>query len=530
MPERSTRRRFLQSTATVGAALGASDLAAFADLSPATPAETWVTPDIVRYSPDIEPTVRLMEDTPIEKCPEMLAEQLRRGASYRQLLAGLFLAALRGPSSIAHSVFVIHSAHKLSLDAPIEERLLPLFWALNNYKYWYNWHAQNPDRLSPFKGVLPAADTAEDEFHAAMRQADGMKAEAAMLALLRNRGASHVISLLWPYGAQDCVDVGHCAITVSNVCRVLPTIGWQHAEPMLRWTLHRLISKGDQTYLPNRERVGQAADKLPRNWASKDGDKEVTRELLAHIRDLKTSEACDLVVTNLTESKAHAGAIWDAIHLNAGEVMMRKADDGHSLHANTAANALRHAFQRSDVPADRLLILLQAIGWQCQSRRRKMETDAQWQASTLRIDDLTGAPIPTTEHEATNEILASLSTQPYEAARKAFALSQQHANAQIFQHTARRLTAAKSTVNAHDIKFPIAIFEDYAQVSPVWRPHLLATSVYWLKGSDTPDSTVIQQAREAIRKRRTHGRTTVSADGAITPKDKATPKSFNERC
>lgn len=500
MPDRDTRRQFLQSTAVVGAALGASDLAAFAELSPVTPAETRVTPDIVRYSPDIEPLVRLMEDTPIEKCPEMLTEQLRLGKSYRQLLAGLFLAALRGPSSIAHSVFVIHSAHEMSLDARVEERLLPLFWALNNYKYWYNWHAQNPNRLSPFKGALPSAEAAETEFHAAMRQADGTKAEAALLSLLHSRGASHVMGLLWPYGAQDCVDVGHCAITVSNVCRVLPTIGRQYAEPMLRWVLHRLISTGDQTYLPNRERARQAIDKLPGNWAASNGETGVARELLAHMRDLKTSEACDLAVTCLTTGKAQAGAIWDAIHLNAGEVMMRKADDGHSLHANTAANALHHAFHTSDVPADRLLILLQAIGWQCQSRRRKMETDAQWRDSTLKIDELTGAAIPATQGETTSEILASLSAQPHTVARKAFALSQQYPDAQVYQGAVRRLTVAKSTVNAHDMKFPIAIFEDYAQVSPIWRPHLLATSVYWLKGSDTPDSAVIQQAREAVRK------------------------------
>ena len=500
MSDRKTRRTFLQSTAAVGAALGASELAAFADLSPATAGETRVTPDIVHYSPDMEPTVRLMEDTPIEKCPEMLAEQLRLGASYRQLLAGLFLAALRGPSSIAHSVFVIHSAHEISLDARAEERLLPLFWALNNYKYWYNWHAQNPNRLSPFKGVLPSSETAEMEFHAAMRQADGTKAEAAMVSLLRSKGASHVMALLWPYGAQDCVDVGHCAIGVSNVCRVLPTIGWRHAEPLLRWVLSRLISQGDQTYRPNHERVQHAVGKLPGNWTANDGEKGLTRELLAHIRDLKTSEACDLAVTSLISGKAQAGVVWDAIHLNAGEVMMRRADDGHSLHANTAANALHHAFHRSDVPADRLLILLQAIGWQCQSRRRKMETDAQWRTSTLKIDELTGSPIPATEGEATSEIMASLSTQPHTAARKAFALSQQYPNAQSFQQAARRVTLTKSTVNAHDMKFPIAIFEDYAQVSPVWRPHLLATSVYWLKGSDTPDSAVIQQAREAVRK------------------------------
>jgi hypothetical protein len=239
MSKRTTRRRFLQTTAA-GATLGTSDLAAFLPLSSATAQEPKVTPDIVRYSHDIEPVVRLIEGTSIERCPEMLVQQLKGGMSYRHFLAALFLAALRGPSAIAHSVFVIHSAHQLSLDAPIQERLLPLFWALNNYKYWSHWHTNNPDRLTPFKGIMPSEEKAEAEFHVAMEQMDHAKAEAALICLARTQGAHRVMELLWPYGAKDCVDVGHNAIALSSVWRVLPTIGWQHAEPILRWVLARL--------------------------------------------------------------------------------------------------------------------------------------------------------------------------------------------------------------------------------------------------------------------------------------------------
>jgi hypothetical protein len=48
----------------------------------------------------------------------------------------------------------------------------------------------------------------------------------------------------------------------------------------------------------------------------------------------------------------------------------------------------------------------------------------------------------------------------------------------------------------HDIKFPVAIFEDLDLVSPGWRPHLMAAAAfsYW----ERPDLPVMQQAREAI--------------------------------
>lgn len=481
------------------AALAAGDLAAFLPLSPATDAETRVTPDIVRFSPDIEPLVRLIERTPIERCPEMLAERLRAGTPYRQLLAALFLAALRGPSSIAHSVFVIHSAHQLALDAPMEERLLPLFWSLNNYKYWHAWHTDNPERLPAFRGTLPPEETAEAEFHVAMAQGDQPRAEAALLCLMRSQGMPRVMELLWAHVAKDCADVGHNAIALTSTWRALPTIGWQHAEPILRWALGRLMSQGDPTYRPNQERVRQTVNRLPAGWAAGSGDAGLTRELLALMRSLEDVEACGLIVARLAAGTGRAGAVWDAIHLHAAEVMMRKPDDGHPLHANTAANSLHYAFRMSADPANRLLILLQAVCWQCQHRRRKRETDPEWRASTLRIDEMEEVPISDRPEEAAREVVTALSVGAGEAGGKAFSFARRHPASDAFQAAARRLVLAKASVNAHDIKFPVAIFEDCGHVSPVWRPHLTAASVFWLPEAARPDSLPVEQAREALK-------------------------------
>ena len=94
--------------------------------------EAEVTPDLVKFRPEIEPLVALIERTPREKSAEMAVEQLRRGVGYRQLLAALFLAGIRNinpqpPGFALHCVFVIHSAHLISLEAPADSRLLPLF-------------------------------------------------------------------------------------------------------------------------------------------------------------------------------------------------------------------------------------------------------------------------------------------------------------------------------------------------------------------------------------------------------------------
>ena len=132
------RREFLTNVAGAGL-LGALP-GGQALLAPAVAAkEAKPPPGLVQFSPELEPLVRLIERTPREKCFEVIVDQLRRGVSYRQFVASLFLAGIRDirpqpPGFKFHCVFVIHAAHQLSLDAPIGDRLLPLLWALDNFK------------------------------------------------------------------------------------------------------------------------------------------------------------------------------------------------------------------------------------------------------------------------------------------------------------------------------------------------------------------------------------------------------------
>ena len=59
-------------------------------------------------------------------------------------------------------------------------------------------------------------------------------ADAAVAALARSASAGEVFEMLWRYGARDWRSIGHKAIFVSNSWRALQSIGWQHAEPVLR--------------------------------------------------------------------------------------------------------------------------------------------------------------------------------------------------------------------------------------------------------------------------------------------------------
>src|SRR2546426_12448443 len=82
-----------------------------------------VTADIVKFRPEIEPLVSLIENTPRDKCAEMAVEQLRRGVSYRQMLAAVFLAGIRNinprpPGFALHCGFVLYPSHLVSLEGP----------------------------------------------------------------------------------------------------------------------------------------------------------------------------------------------------------------------------------------------------------------------------------------------------------------------------------------------------------------------------------------------------------------------------
>jgi hypothetical protein len=84
------RRTFLHTTA-----LAAGELAFLARLPRVSAQEARVDPKTVRFAPEIEPLVRLIEDTPKDRVLEEVAARIRRGTSYREVLTSLLLAGVR---------------------------------------------------------------------------------------------------------------------------------------------------------------------------------------------------------------------------------------------------------------------------------------------------------------------------------------------------------------------------------------------------------------------------------------------------
>src|SRR5262249_35794680 len=84
-----TRRDFVQ---TAAAAAGAVSI--LGDLGPIAAGDASPDPNLVRLSPEIEPLVRVIEETPRSQLLEEIAGRIRGGLAYKELLAALFLAGI----------------------------------------------------------------------------------------------------------------------------------------------------------------------------------------------------------------------------------------------------------------------------------------------------------------------------------------------------------------------------------------------------------------------------------------------------
>src|SRR6516165_1173545 len=296
---RATRRSFLQTAATSGALLGLGDLSFLSRLGPVSAAEARLDPKLVRLQPDIEPLVRLLEDSPRERLLEEVAARLRRGLTYREVLAALLLAGVRNVQPRPHvgfkfhAVLVVNSAHLTSLGSPDSDRWLPIFWALDHFKssQAQDVRERNWTMGSVAEAAVPSAGRAREAFIAAMDRWDEPAADAAVAGLARTAGAHEIYELFFRYGCRDFRDIGHKAIYVANSGRTLNCIGWQHAEPVLRSLAYALLqhekvnpAKSDEPAdRPGRQNLARAA-RIREGWYAGRPDSSASADLLSTLR------------------------------------------------------------------------------------------------------------------------------------------------------------------------------------------------------------------------------------------------------
>ncbi len=498
----STRREFLANSAQLGA------FAFLHNLPPLSAQQVQRT--LAPVQADLEPLVRLIEDTPRNRLLEEVGTRIRAGASYQQLLGAVMLAGVRGiqPRPVGfkfHSVLVVNSAHLASLAAQDRDRWLPLFWALDNFKSAQATNATQGDwRMSVLADDrLPAPEATVRNFRSAMDNWETENADRAVAQLARISSLNEAYEMFWRFGARDFRDIGHKAIFVANSYRTLVTIGWRHAEPILRSLAYALVDHGNQAN-PARsdhdvDRPGRAnlrrLTTVRADWQRGRVAREAVTELLATLRTATPTDAAEAVVAKLND-RIDPSCIWDALFLTAGELLMKQPAIV-SLHTITTMNALAFGYQTTGNDETRRYLLLQAASFLPMFRQAMIARGGQLPANP-RIDTLEPGELTGQGQAAIDDIFATASTSKLNAARKTLALLQTHREQlPALMMTARRLIFAKGS-DSHDYKFSSASLEDFYHVTPEWRNRFLAASVFWLKGSGGNDSPVLQRTRAAL--------------------------------
>jgi hypothetical protein len=511
----SDRRQFLTRAGLAGSALGTGS---FLQNLPAVSAqEVGQSTALVPLDSGIEPTVRLIEQTPRAEIIETIAGRIKDGLSYREVLGGLLLAGVRNvqPRPAVgfkfHSVLVVNSAHLASLASPDEDRWLPILWALDYFKATQAEEArQSGWRMEPVnESQIPAPSQARAAFVQAMDSWNAEAADVAVAGLVRSSGRNELFELFCRYGARDYRSIGHKAIYVANSFRTLDCIGWEHAEPVMRSLAFALLNHSgeaspaksdlepDRPWRFNQERV----EGIPETWLGGGENKVASLELVAALREASADDASRAAVEALN-SRVSAQGVWDAVLLSAGELLMRQPGI-IGLHAVTTANALRYAFQTNGEEETRKMLLLQACSFlpmfraSAAGRGGLANTTVAALANGEANGDAVAEPRIGDTQESIDQIFSQVSRDRQQAAQSLYQYMQAGGSAEAIMNEARRLVFLKGR-DAHDYKFSSAVLEDYYQVSPGLRDQFLALSVFNLRGSQDRDNDLVTRMRAAL--------------------------------
>lgn len=477
--DRFNRRSFVRGS--VASALGTSIVAN--GLPRLSAEDVQVPPEMVRFHPEIEPLVRLLEETPRDQIVDRVLDEIRAGRTYQQLLAALLLAGIRNVQprpSVGfkfHCVLVVYSAHQASMAAKDEGRWLPLLWAIDYFK-----SAQQSDRnegdwtMTPAPAdSLPSAHLALRELDRAFSDWDEARADSAATVAAREASAGQLFDLMARNSARDFRNIGHKAIYCAGAFRTLQVIGWQHAEPVMRSLAYAILNhtgdpnpsssdlEADRAGRLNWELVTQLRD----DWRGGQRTPEASLEILTILRQANPQEAAAEIVAQI-KSGVHPDSLYDGVLLAASELVTRQSAIV-PLHAVTTSNAMRYLYRTVQDDSLRRWLLLQNASFLAHFR---VAAEGRGQLRSWQLDALQ----PSQESEptvATANVFDNIGRDNDAAAQSVLAIADDPLAAVQLMSKARELVFLKGN-DSHDYKFSSAAIEDYHTIDPRWRGHYLA--------------------------------------------------------
>jgi len=462
---------------------------------------------LARTLPEVGALHRLMEETPRERVAAELAGLIRDGLDHRRTLAALAVATSRRVQPFPHvgfkyhTVLALQSVHLTALNLPDKERWLPVFWALDYFKRAQEAeHRQSGWTLGPQPApVAGTVEAAQERLIDALERWDLEAVDPAVLDFARLAAPEQLAELLFRYGIRDLRAIGHKAIAVQNVHRLLPIVGPEYAPPVLRSLAAALQNHGsgpnpatsdlpsDRTWREFQAMLGE----IPNTWKQGRRDDIARNELVRTLREVSELDAGRAVI-DLLKGGVSTDSIWEALFATAAELVLRRPTVV-PVHAQTSANAFHYVFRHARAEDTQLLALLQSAAFMPAFHRRVGRTQPG-----LRIDELEPLVVSGTGADALREAFSELPHDRTAGARKALHYLQQGGFAGTFVANARR-HLARNGRRSHDFKFTEAALENYRKMAPTpWRDRILAASMAYFTASGTAPSPVAQEALQLL--------------------------------
>jgi hypothetical protein len=329
----------------------------------------------------LEPLVRLMQETPVNRLLPALAAKLKAGTELRELLAAGALANARtfgGEDYVGfHTMMALAPAYHMSAELPEARRALPVLKVLYRNTNRIQEHGGRTGEVLHSVTAAPDHDrkalAAGEAIRAAVRQKDADLAERTFAALTAGGSPEDAFDGLL-VAVEDATEV-HRVVLPYRAWDLLDLVGREHAHTLLRQSVRYCVKAESwvgqsywnqpRTLLPKLLEEHHLLDH-DRRPGDRTLDDKAAEELSRTIFASAPDQAAAAVAAALADGIAPA-AIAEAVSLAANQLILRDVGrtardevtgkpigsvhgDSIGVHACDSANAWRNMSRIANAP------------------------------------------------------------------------------------------------------------------------------------------------------------------------------------
>jgi len=280
----------------------------------------------------LEPLVRLMQETPVNRLLPKLVEELRSGTDLRRLVAAGALANARtfgGEDYVGfHTLMALAPAWHMSQELPAQSQALPVFKVLyRNTNRMQEHGGRTGEVLHPVKAAfLPDSAAGGELLREAVRRKDINAAEQTFDALAAGSPEDAFNDLL--FAVQDNTEV-HRVVLPYRAWDLLGLIGMDQAHTLLRQSVrycvkaeagqHSAAYDEPRSLLPRMLEEHKLLGRVPGN---RQADDAWVDQLSKTIFKSSPQQAAETVAAALAEGSSPAD-VGEALTLAANQLLLR---------------------------------------------------------------------------------------------------------------------------------------------------------------------------------------------------------------